>query len=77
MLFNAGDVVQVEYSSPRQLDEWLNGMVRVGPGDIGVVKYSVHSEAPGYHGMVSVTFPMVGTFGVHSSNLKIMQKAEK
>jgi hypothetical protein len=75
-LFEAGDVVQVDYKSPRLIEEWMQGLRPVGPGDVGVVKYSVHSEAPGYNGNVSVCFPMLGTYGVHSSNLRVVQRAE-
>src|SRR5260370_40963613 len=77
MLFNQGDIVRVEYGSPKLIEEWMSGLRPVGPGDVGMVKYSVHSEAVGYSGNVSVEFPMLGTFGIHSSNLRIVQKAEK
>jgi len=74
VLFKKGDVVQVDYSSPRFIDEWLSGLRPIGQGDIGVVTYDVHSEAPGYHGSVSVHFPMIGTYGMHSSNLRVVQR---
>jgi hypothetical protein len=80
MTFNAGDVVQVDYKSPKLIEEWMRGERPVGPGEVGVVKFAPFTDPyrqEGVHNFtVTVTFPMLGTFGVHSANLKIVQKAE-
>lgn len=82
--FEKGDLVQVRYSSPKLIEEWMSGMRKVGPGDVGVVKfepefgfYCGRPDERGYAGvgMVTVTFPMIGTFGMHTSNLVLVQKS--
>lgn len=90
--FAKGDIVRVEYSSPRFIEEWMRGERPVGPGEVGFVKYATATpvighrrfngppeeaeSTAGWHNVtVSVTFPMLGTFGVHSSHLKLVQKA--
>lgn len=78
--FDKGDIVQVDYKSPKLIEEWMRGERPVGPGEVGVVKFGTHDnyvEGPdAWRGTVTVTFPMLGTFSVHSSNLRIVQKAE-
>lgn len=84
--FQRGDVVQVRYSSPKLIEEWMSGLRKVGPGDVGVVKFDPelqpylgrvgeHGEYAPVSGVVTVTFPMIGTFGMHTSNLVLLQKA--
>lgn len=91
MTFAKGDIVQVCYSSPRMIEEWMAGQRPVGPGDVGVVKYEPtlgvgHRSWPGqqktleqegwHNYVVSVTFPMIGTYGIHARDLRLLQKAE-
>jgi hypothetical protein len=78
--FKRGDVVQVDYRSTRYIEEWMAGQRAVGPGDVGVVKFASPDSLTMDGVMqqqVTVTFPMIGTFGIHSSNLRIVQKAEQ
>ena len=82
--FEPGDVVQVEYHTPRAIVQWMNGERVPGPGDIGVVKFAspdsilnVPDKGLQLQQQVTVTFPLVGTYGIHSSNLKIVQKHEQ
>jgi len=85
--FAKGDVVRVQYASPKLIEEWMSGMRKVGPGDVGVVKFDPTFEQHigetdergqhGYTGLVTVIFPMIGTFGMHTSNLILVQRAEK
>lgn len=86
MTFAKGDIVRVQYASPKLIEEWMSGLRKVGPGDVGVVKFepdlgsftgSVGERGEyQYPGMVTVTFPMIGTFGMHTSNLVLVQRAE-
>ena len=76
--FERGDIVQVCYSSPREIEQWLNGERPVGQDDVGVVKWSTLAPTGSqYMTDVSVTFPMIGTFGMHSCDLVLLQKAEE
>ena len=78
MQFQKGDIVQVCYSSPREIEQWLNGERPVGQGDVGVVKWSTGAPTGSvYVTDVSVTFPMIGTFGMHSCDLQLLQRAEE
>lgn len=73
--FAKGDIVRVQYASPVSIERWMNGEISVGPGDVGVVKFNTNIMV--FTGVVTVMFPMVGTFGVHSSNLVLVQQAEE
>jgi len=85
--FAKGDVVRVQYASPQFIEEWMSWMRKVGPGDVGVVKFDPEmgqhigeSDERGHFasdGMITVIFPMIGTFGMHTSNLVLVQRAEK
>jgi hypothetical protein len=81
--FEPGDIVQVEYRTPRAIVQWMDGERAPGPGDIGVVKFASPDSilnVPDWglqlQQQVTVTFPTMGTYGVHSSNLKIVHKRE-
>ena len=83
MSFQKGDIVQVCYSSPRMIEEWMAGLRPVGQGDVGVVKYDMPALAElqrdyaNWTGAtVTVTFPMIGTYGIHARDLKLLQRAE-
>lgn len=76
-LFKRGDIVRVEYRSPRMLDEWLSGRWPVGPGDVGIVKYATGETGSQFVCDVTVEFPMIGCYGVHSINLTLVQRAEE
>ena len=75
--FEAGDVVRVVYASALGIENWMRGIEKVGPDEVGVVKYTVPSvlndsmNLPTY---VTVTFPMLGTFAVHSSDLVVVRR---
>jgi hypothetical protein len=82
--FEPGDVVQVEYRNAQQLNEWMDGERVPGPGDIGAVKFAspdsilnVPDKGLQLQQQVTVTFPTMGTYGIHSSNLRIVQKHEQ
>lgn len=75
--FRRGDIVRVEYSSPRLLDEWLSGERAIGPGDVGVVKYATGNTGSQWVPDVTVEFPMIGCYGIHSANLRLMQRGEE
>lgn len=79
MTFSKGDIVRVEFASPRAIEQWMRGAPRQGPGpgDVGVVKYTPAEATFPNWPTVTVEFPMLGTFGVHSSNLKLVQRFEK
>lgn len=74
MKFNVGDVVRVEYKSPSAINAWLDGLRRVGPNEIGVVKYAFDTTAG--PGQVTVTFPMLGTMPVACTDLVIERRCE-
>ena len=77
--FEPGDVVQIEYRNPRQLEDWMRGIRVPGPDDIGVVKFASPDSMTmdgKLQQQVTVTFPTMGTYGIHSSNLKIVHKRE-
>jgi hypothetical protein len=71
-MFHRGDIVRVNYTSPRLLDEWLNGYRPIGPGDIGIVKYATGETGSQFVADVTVEFPMIGCYGVHSCNLVLV-----
>lgn len=75
--FRKGDIVRVEYSSPRLLNEWLEGRLDVGPADIGVVVFATGETGSQWVTNVTVEFPMIGRYGVHSANLRLVQRAEE
>lgn len=75
--FEAGDVVRVDYKSPRAIEQWMQGVTRVGPGEVGVVKYTVPSlvnDSMNVPSIVTVTFPLLGTFGMRSQDLEVVQR---
>lgn len=76
--FQSGDIVRVEFASPGAIDRWMSGGGGPGPGDVGVVKFNtpgVINAELGIPTVVTVTFPMLGTFGVHSWHLRLVQRA--
>lgn len=73
-LFEKGDIVQVEYKSPELIELWMKGWQRVGPGDVGVVLFTLLDDVRG--GQVSVDFPMIGKATLHSMHLKLLQRGE-
>jgi hypothetical protein len=75
--FEPGDIVQVEYRTPRAIVQWMDGERAPGPGDIGVVKFASPDSMTmdgRLQQQVTVTFPTMGTYWIHGSNLKIVQK---
>lgn len=68
--FKKGDIVQVEYSSPGAIERWMLGWELPGPGDLGVVRYTVIEELR--QTFVSVDFPLLGTRSVHAVDLRVV-----
>ena len=61
------------------MDEWRAAYGPYGPGDVGVVKYMVPMDINremAVPSVVTVTFPMIGTFGVACQHLQVVGHVE-
>jgi hypothetical protein len=71
--FRKGDVVQVKYKSAFSIERWMLGDTKVGPDDVGVVRFDI---GPTERCIVSVQFPMIGVYGIHSQDLILLARVD-